>query len=66
MLRPCFDMSPYKSRSELIREVVTGVRPDVSPELQRRFDDGHWFEAAVRPLAERLIGEELFTPDHVG
>lgn len=56
------DMSPYKSRSELIREVATGVRPDVSPELQRRFDDGHRFEAAVRPLAERLIGEELFTP----
>ena len=56
------DMSPYKSRSELIREVATGSRPDVSPELQRRFDDGHRFEAAVRPLAERLIGEELFTP----
>ena len=56
------DMSPYKSRSELIREVFIVVRPDVSPELQRRFDDGHRFEAAVRPLAERLIGEELFTP----
>ena len=56
------DMSKYKSRAELIRETATGIRPDVSPELQRRFDDGHRFEAAVRPLAERIIGEELFTP----
>lgn len=56
------DMSPYKSRSELIREVATGSRPDVSPELRRRFDDGHRFEAAVRPLAEKIVGEELFTP----
>jgi len=56
------DMSKYKSRAELIRETATGIRPDVSPELQLRFDDGHRFEAAVRPLAERIIGEELFTP----
>ena len=56
------DMSKYKSRAELLRETATGIRQEVSPETQRRFDDGHRFEAAARPLAERIIGEELFTP----
>ena len=56
------DMSKYKSRAELLRETATGIRQEVSPETQRRFDDGHRFEALARPLAERIIGEELFTP----
>ncbi len=52
--------SPYKSRADLIREVATGIVPDVDPATQRRFDNGHRFEALARPLAEKIIGEELY------
>ena len=52
--------SPYKTRDELLREKATGVAVDVSEETQRRFDDGHRFEALARPLAEKIIGEELY------
>ena len=52
--------SPYKTRDELLREKATGVAADVSEETQRRFDDGHRFEALARPLAEKIIGEELY------
>ena len=52
--------SPYKTRSQLLRERSTGVVADVGAEQQRRFDDGHRFEALARPLAEEIIGEELY------
>lgn len=52
--------SPYKTRDELLREKATGVAVDVSEETQRRFDAGHRFEALARPLAEKIIGEELY------
>ena len=52
--------SPYKTRDELLREKATGVAADVSEETQRRFDAGHRFEALARPLAEKIIGEELY------
>ena len=52
--------SPYKTRDDLLREKATGVAVDVSEETQRRFDDGHRFEALARPLAEKIIGEELY------
>lgn len=52
--------SPYKTRAQLVREMATGVTPEVDPATQRRFDDGHRFEALARPLAEQIIGEELF------
>lgn len=51
--------SSYKSRSELIKELATGLTADVDPATQRRFDDGHRFEALARPLAEEIIGEDL-------
>ena len=53
-------VSPYKTRSELLREKATGITPDVDQSTQRRFDDGHRYEALARPLAEQIIGEELF------
>lgn len=53
-------VSPYKTRAELVRERATGIAPDVAPEQQRIFDRGHAIEAAARPLAEKIIGEELF------
>jgi predicted phage-related endonuclease len=52
--------SPYTSRSELIKRLATGLSPDVDPATQRRFDDGHRFEALARPLAEDIIGEDLY------
>lgn len=51
--------SPYKTREQLLDEMATGITEEVTPEMQRRFDDGHRFEALARPLAEKIIGEEL-------
>lgn len=53
-------LSPHKTRAQLIREVATGIVPEVDAATQRRFDDGHRCEALARPLAEQIIGEELF------
>lgn len=52
--------SPYKTRAQLVREVATGIGADVDAATQARFDAGHRYEALARPLAEKLIGEELF------
>lgn len=52
--------SPYKTRADLIREVATGISAEVSPQTQRLFDDGHRTEALARPIAEKIIGEELY------
>jgi predicted phage-related endonuclease len=52
--------SPYQTRSELIKRLATGIAPEVDAETQRRFDDGHRFEALARPLAVEIIGEELY------
>lgn len=51
--------SPYKKRSELVKELATGIVPEVDAATQRRFNDGHQFEALARPLAEQIIGEDL-------
>ena len=51
--------SSYKTRSELIKELATGLSQEVDAATQRRFDDGHRFEALARPLAEEIIGEDL-------
>lgn len=53
-------VSPYKTRQQLLREKATGITPDVSPEQQAIMDSGHRFEALARPLAEEVIGEELY------
>ena len=53
-------ISPYKSRSELVRETATGIAPEIDEATQRRFDDGHRYEALARPLAEEIVGEDLF------
>lgn len=53
-------VSPYKSRSALIREKATGITEEVTPEMQKRFDRGHETEAKARAIVEELFGEELF------
>lgn len=52
--------SPYKTRTQLLQELHTGVAPDVDAATQRLFDDGHRFEALARPLAEEIIGEDIY------
>lgn len=53
-------ISPYKTRAALVQERATGIAPEVTPEQQRIFDRGHAIEALARPLAEAVIGEDLF------
>jgi putative phage-type endonuclease len=53
-------VSPYKTRAKLLRELHTGVPTEVDAGTQKRFDNGHRLEALARPLAEELIGQELY------
>lgn len=53
-------VSSYKSRSQLLHEMHTGLAQEVDAGTQRRFDNGHKFEALARPLAEKIIGEDLY------
>lgn len=52
-------VSPYKTRDQLLHETATGITKEVDAGTQKRFDDGHKFEALARPLAEKIIGDEL-------
>ncbi|MDN8612748.1 YqaJ viral recombinase family protein [Variovorax ginsengisoli] len=52
--------SKYKNRTQLLQELKTGISEEVDAGTQRRFDDGHRFEALARPLAEKIIGEDLY------
>jgi len=52
--------SPYKTRAQLLREVATGVGQEIDADRQRIFDAGHRYEALARPLAEQIVGEDLF------
>jgi hypothetical protein len=52
--------SQYKTRNELLHEIATGTEPEIDAAMQRRFDDGHQFEALARPIAEQIIGEPLY------
>lgn len=52
--------SKYKTRSQLLNEYATGVTPDVDSATQYIFDKGHAAEAAARPIAESIVGEDLY------
>lgn len=52
--------SKYQTRTDLLAAKKTGITPDVTPSQQFIFDKGHAAEALARPLAEALIGEELY------
>ena len=52
--------SPYKTRAQLLREMHTGVAAEVDIATQKRFDNGHRAEALARPLAEKIIGDDLY------
>lgn len=53
-------VSPYKTRSELVHEYATGATKEVDSFTQQRFDDGHRYEALARPVAEEIIGQDLY------
>ncbi|NWF45423.1 hypothetical protein F3K02_09205 [Hydrogenophaga sp. D2P1] len=52
--------SPYQTRTELLTRMKTGISAEVDAGTQRRFDDGHRFEALARPLAEKIISDDLY------
>lgn len=52
--------SKYQSRSALLKQKATGITEEVDAATQARFDNGHTTEAACRPLAEEVIGAELY------
>lgn len=52
--------SSYKTRDQLIAELATGIVPEVDAATQRLFDSGHRAEALARPLAEEIIGKDLY------
>jgi len=52
--------SPYKTRAQLLRELHTGLAAEVDAGTQRIFDAGHRFEALARPIAESIIGDDLY------
>lgn len=52
-------LSPYKTRTQLLHEKKTGLTQEVNPATQKVFDNGHRVEALARPIAEKIIGEEL-------
>lgn len=54
------DESKFKSRSEFVIDRATGIKKEVDAATQSRFEEGHRTEALARPLAERIIGEDLF------
>lgn len=53
-------LSKYQSRNDLLKQKATGVSPDITPSLQAIFDEGHAAEAKARPIAEAIIGSELY------
>lgn len=52
--------SKYKTRTQLLHELKTGIAPEVDAATQRRFDAGHRFEALERPYAAQTIGEDIY------
>lgn len=53
-------LSPYMSRSDLIRAKATGFEQEHSPQTQALFRRGHDAEAAARRMAEDYLQEDLY------
>ena len=53
-------VSKYTTRTALLHAKATGLAEEVEPAKQRLFDAGHEAEALARPLAEAVIGEDLY------
>ena len=53
-------VSRYVSRAELLRRKHTGVSPEPDAATLGRFAAGHAAEAKARPLAEGIVGGDLY------
>jgi predicted phage-related endonuclease len=53
-------VSKYTTRAELLRRKHTGVAQEYDPATLAKFRAGHDAEAGARPLAEQVVGGELF------
>ena len=53
-------LSKYTSRTELLKIKSTGIAPEIDANTQRIFNRGHETEAMARPIAEKIIGDELY------
>lgn len=53
-------LSPYKTRTALLKEKATGLVEEVDENTQALFNRGHAAEASARANVEAMIGEELF------
>lgn len=54
-------LSPHKTRTELLHERHTGLKKEYSDFVQKRvLDEGHRVEALARPVAEEIVGEDLY------
>jgi putative phage-type endonuclease len=51
--------SPHMTRSALLRKLHTGIGEEHDAATEARFAAGHRFEALARPLAEKIIGDDL-------
>jgi predicted phage-related endonuclease len=52
-------VSKFQTRSELLKQVATGLTKEVDAGTQRLFDAGHASEAAARDIAEDILCEQL-------
>lgn len=52
--------SKYQTRNDLLKQKATGITPEVSEFQQKIFNKGHEAEAKARPVAEKIIGGELY------
>jgi putative phage-type endonuclease len=53
-------LSPYMTRSDLLKTKATGITQDIDAYTQRVFDLGHEVEALARPIIEERIGDDLY------
>lgn len=53
-------LSKYQSRAALLKQKATGLTEEVGGAKQALFDRGHQSEADARPLAESIIGSDLY------
>jgi len=52
--------SPYKTRAQLLHEMHAGISPEASQATQYAYAEGHRAEALARPLAEKIVDDELY------
>ena len=51
--------SNYTTRDDLLKEKATGISKEVSDFTQSLFNKGHESEAGARPIAERIVEEDI-------